>query len=188
MEASGSEASSQSQREEQNAPTGQGEDGSKLKKAPLKRTLSTKKKKTKKASVSRSARVNYTVHQGEDMLLVISNASSQYDDSVWAPKRKGSKKKKLSRENTKTIQTKRKRTVCAKRKVETKVSVEEQELSMFAFSQETDDQRWGQNLPVEVLVNIFQMVVSQDNAVPFLCRYCMLSQEKICFYYILIAI
>ncbi|XP_036070016.1 F-box/LRR-repeat protein 6 [Oryzias melastigma] len=170
MEASGSEASSQSQREEQNAPTGQGEDGSKLKKAHLKRTLSTKKKKTKKAAVSRSARVNYTVHQGEDMLLVISNASSQYDDSVWAPKRKGSKKKKLSRENTKNIQTKRKRTVCAKRKVETKVSVEEQELSMFAFSQETDDQRWGQNLPVEVLVNIFQMVVSQDNAVPFLCR------------------
>lgn len=177
MEPSGPEASSQSQRKEESAPKGQGEGGSKLKKAHLK-NASTKKKKPKKATVSRSARVNYTVHQGEDMLLVISNASSQYDDSAWAPKRKGSKKRKLVRENTKAIRTKTNRTVHVKGKVETKTAVEEEEPSMFAFPQGTNDQRWGQNLPEEVLVNIFQMVVSQDNAVPFLCRYCMLSQEK----------
>uniref|UniRef100_A0A3P9H530 F-box domain-containing protein n=1 Tax=Oryzias latipes TaxID=8090 RepID=A0A3P9H530_ORYLA len=169
MEPSGPESSSQSQRKEESAPKGQGEDGSKLKKAHLK-NASTKKKKPKKATVSRSARVNYTVHQGEDMLLVISNASSQYDDSAWAPKRKGSKKRKLVRENTKAIRTKTNRTVYVKGKVETKTAVEVEEPSMFAFRQGTNDQRWGQNLPEEVLVNIFQMVVSQDNAVPFLCR------------------
>ncbi|KAM3864473.1 F-box/LRR-repeat protein 6-like [Diretmus argenteus] len=32
------------------------------------------------------------------------------------------------------------------------------------------DHRWGPSLPEEVLVYIFQMVVIQDGAVPFLCR------------------
>ncbi|KAM3858932.1 F-box/LRR-repeat protein 6-like [Diretmus argenteus] len=32
------------------------------------------------------------------------------------------------------------------------------------------DHRWGLSLPEEVLVHIFQMVVIQDGAVPFLCR------------------
>uniref|UniRef100_A0A3B5MYH8 F-box domain-containing protein n=1 Tax=Xiphophorus couchianus TaxID=32473 RepID=A0A3B5MYH8_9TELE len=33
-----------------------------------------------------------------------------------------------------------------------------------------EEDRWGQLLPEEVLVNIFQMLVVQDGAVPFLCR------------------
>ncbi|KAM7384657.1 hypothetical protein PAMA_011824 [Pampus argenteus] len=79
----------------------QGEDGPKSNKASLKRRNSDKDtnhkaKKRKKARVKRSAQPSYTVHEGEDMLLVISSSTSQYDGSTWAPKKKGSKKKKPS--------------------------------------------------------------------------------------------
>ncbi|KAM7373515.1 hypothetical protein PAMP_008360 [Pampus punctatissimus] len=158
----------------------QGEDGPKSNKASLKRNsdkaTNHKAKKHKKARVRRSTQPSYTVHEGEDMLLVISSSTSQYDGSTWAPKKKGSKKKKLSKGKGKTVQMKKKKTVHGKPKVannnnnnNNKVAKEEEDTSLFVPEKVTDH-RWGQSLPEEVLINIFQMVVNQDGAVPFLCR------------------
>ncbi|KAI9514414.1 hypothetical protein NQZ68_033532 [Dissostichus eleginoides] len=96
------EAPTHSERSEDTTPStsstsGQGEDGPKTKKASLKRTTSkptnAKAKKRKKARVSRPVPLGYTVHQGEDMLLVISSSTSQYDGSAWTPKRREAKKR-----------------------------------------------------------------------------------------------
>ncbi|XP_049458613.1 F-box/LRR-repeat protein 6 [Epinephelus fuscoguttatus] len=155
--------------------SGQGEDGPKLKKAALKRTTGNltdaKTKKRKKARVSRPAQLGYTVHQGEDMLLVISSSTSQYDGSAWTPPKKGSKKKKkLTKGKVKASQIKKKKTVRAKPKVDNSpVAKEKEDVDLFVPKGAADN-RWGQSLPEEVLVNIFQMVVVQDGAVPFLCR------------------
>ncbi|CAB1447261.1 unnamed protein product [Pleuronectes platessa] len=139
MDSSAAEASTPNERKDDAAPststkTARGGDGPKSKKASLKRkageTKNAKTKRPKKARVFRPAQLGYTVHQGEDMLLVMASSTSQYDGSVWRPQKKGGKKKKLAKGN----------------------------------------HRWGESLPEEVLVNIFQMVVVQDGAVPFLCR------------------
>lgn len=146
MDASAAEASAPSEKQEASSMSSQGTDGSKAKKASLKRRVDTKGKKKKKRA--RLSKPDYTVQQGEDMLLVI----SQYDRSVWTLRKKGSKKKKIKRKVRKTVV------------VKNKPVVPEQNVS------EDGDHRWGQNLPEEVLINIFQMVVVQDGAVPFLCR------------------
>lgn len=125
-------------------------------------------KKPKKARVSRTARPSYTVHEGEDMLLVITNA--QYEGSAWTPKRKGSKKKKAAPGKTKANQILKKKTVRVKPKPETKPATEEEEDVKLFVPQRAADHRWGQSLPEEVLITIFQMVVTHDGAVPFLCR------------------
>ncbi|XP_028285946.1 F-box/LRR-repeat protein 6 [Parambassis ranga] len=170
MDTSGAESSAQSDKKEDRAPSVQGKDGPKPKKASLKRTKDTKNfKKHKKARVSRPARLGYTVHQGEDMLLVISSATSQYDDSSWVPKKKGNKKKKLSKAKSKAKQAKKK-TVSAKPVAATKPAVKEEEGTGLCVPHWEVDHRWGQSLPEEVLINVFKMVVSQDGAVPFLCR------------------
>ncbi|XP_054619698.1 F-box/LRR-repeat protein 6 [Dunckerocampus dactyliophorus] len=131
------------------------------KKATLKRNSSEpqKAKKKKKARVNRAARPNYTIHEGEDMLLVISSSTSQYDGSAWAPKKKGCKKRKVTKGKGKSIPTKKKKLMRAPvvKQIEETPEV-------------PSDHRWGQSLPEEVLVNIFKMVVAQDGAVPFLCR------------------
>lgn len=166
MEASGSEGLTKSERKEEGAPSGQGEDGPKSKKRPA----DDKAKKRKKARVSRPARPSYTVHQGEDMLLVISNAASQYEGSAWTLKKKGGTKKKVSKGKLKANPIKKKKTVRIKAKRESKAVEEEVDTQLFVDRGEADHS-WGQHLPEEVLVNIFQMVVIQDGAVPFLCRY-----------------
>ncbi|XP_071356235.1 F-box/LRR-repeat protein 6 [Trachinotus anak] len=179
MDSSEAQASTQGEREDDTAPStsntsDQGEDGPKTKKATLKRKSSeptnAKKKKQKKARVSRPAQLGYTVHQGEDMLLVISSTTSQYDGSAWMPQKKGSKKKKLTKQKLKANQIKKKKTVCAKPKpASNPVRKTEEDAALFV-PQKATDHRWGESLPEEVLINIFQMVVVQDGAVPFLCR------------------
>lgn len=164
MEASVSDASNQRERKEETQAAGQGEHGTKSKKTSLKRKSEVKTKKQKKARLSRP---DYTVHQGEDMLLVISNASSQYIGSVWTPKKKGSKKKKTLKGKVKQNPVKKRKSVQEKPKVGIKPAKEEDEDRMCSDAGD----RWGQDLPEEVLVNIFQMVVVQDGAIPFLCRY-----------------
>lgn len=144
--------------------------------APLKRksadSKNVKTKKKKKARVSRSAQLGYTVQQGEDMLLVISNASSLYDGaSVWMTKRKGSKKRKFSKGKSKTQQVRRKNTARAKPTPDANPVAAKTEEDTTAVLEKPADHTWGQSLPEEVLINIFQMVVTQDGAVPFLCRY-----------------
>ncbi|KAF3834280.1 hypothetical protein F7725_025484 [Dissostichus mawsoni] len=130
------EAPTHSERSEDTTPStsstsGQGEDGPKTKKASLKRTTSkptnAKAKKRKKARVSRPVPLGYTVHQGEDMLLVISSSTSQYDGSAWTPQKKGSKKKKLSKGKGKASQIKKKTTVRPKPKVANNPVVKEKE-------------------------------------------------------------
>lgn len=127
-----------------------------------------KKAKKPKKRVGRSAQLGYTVHEGEDMLLVISS-TSQYNSSTWTTQRKGSKKKKLTKNKKKVIQMKKKKTVRPKPKLVNNPVVKEKGEPAFV-PLETTDNRWGDSLPEEVLVNIFQMVVVQDGAVPFLCR------------------
>ncbi|XP_064840004.1 LOW QUALITY PROTEIN: F-box/LRR-repeat protein 6 [Oncorhynchus masou masou] len=128
-----------------------------------------KPKKKKKAKVSRPARLGYTVEQGEDMLLIISN-TNQYDN-IWRPNTKGRKKKKILKGKAKVIPAKKKNTVLPKGKATKKPLIKKGELEpTLQHHQEEGFDSWGQSLPVEVLVNIFKMVVHQDGAVPFLCR------------------
>lgn len=180
MDSPEAEAPTHSERREDTPPStsntsGQGEDGPvKPKKASLKRTngkpTKAKAKTHKKARVSRQAQLGYTVHQGEDMLLVISSSASQYGDSAWNPPKKGSKKKKLTKGKVKAKQIKKKKTVRAMPKLENSSVAKEKEDSNVFVPQRSADHRWGQSLPEEVLISIFQMVVVQDGAVPFLCR------------------
>lgn len=120
-----------------------------------------KSKKKKRKNVKRTVRPNYTVQEGEDMLLIISNISS--GDSIWKPKRKGCKKKKVNKTG------KRKTSANKTKKAPVKVKIPK-------VTEETIDKNvgrfdhWGQSLPIEVLVKIFQFAVCQDGAVPFLCR------------------
>lgn len=179
MDSPEAEVSTHSERKEDTAPStsntsGEREDGPKPKKAPLKRTAgkptNAKAKKPKKARVSRPPPLGYTVHQGEDMLLVISSSTSQYDNSAWTPPKKGSKKKKLTKGKGKAKPVKRKKTVRATPKLANNpVAKEKEDINVFV-PQKATDHRWGQSLPEEVLISIFQMVLVQDGAVPFLCR------------------
>ncbi|XP_034017181.1 F-box/LRR-repeat protein 6-like [Thalassophryne amazonica] len=148
---------------------GKGESGSQKK--SLKRTASVPtnvkaKKKRKKAKVTQPARLGYTIQKGEDMLLVISN--NQYHDSAWFPPKKKSKKKKPRGPKGKTEDTwikKKQKRVHTKSKVSKNPAVD----TSLQTQSDTDD-RWGQNFPEEVLIKVFQIVVCQDGAVPFLCR------------------
>lgn len=167
------------EREEDTAPStsktsGGGGDGPKPKKTTLKRTagkpVNTKAKKRKKARALRPAPVNYTVQQGEDMLLVISSSTSHYDGSAWTPPKKGTKKRKLTKGKRKATQVKKKTPARTKPKLEkTPVDKEKVDTSVFV-AQNSTDHRWGENVPEEVLIKVFQMVVIHDGAVPFLCR------------------
>ncbi|XP_008400658.1 F-box/LRR-repeat protein 6 isoform X2 [Poecilia reticulata] len=134
---------------------GTGGRGTARKPAP-KRKEGGKARKAKKARVSRPA---FTIQQGEDMLLYISNTSSQAEGSLWTSRRKTVSKAKLLKN-----QKKKKKTVCPKSRLERKTVKEEEEDRL------PEEDRWGQLLPEEVLVSIFQMLVVQDGAVPFLCR------------------
>lgn len=181
MDSSEAGALAHSERKEDIAPStsntwGPEEDEPKPKKVSRKRTAvkptNAKAKKHKKARVSRPAQLGYTVHQGEDMLLVISSTTSQYGESAWTPpKKKGSKKKKkLTKGKVKAVQIKKKKKPIAKPKLANNPVAEEKRDTNLVMAQTATDHRWGQSLPEEVLINIFQMVVIQDGAVPFLCR------------------
>lgn len=177
MDSSEAKASPQSKERGDTVPStsdtsGQGEDGPRPSKAILKRsagkTANIKAKKQKKTRASRPAQLGYTVQQGEDMLLVISSSTSQYDGSAWTPPKKGSKKRKLAKGKRKASQIKKK--TRAKPKLDNDPADNKKEDTNLFLAQDTTDHRWGESLPEEVLINIFQMVVIQDGAVPFLCR------------------
>lgn len=124
-----------------------------------------KRKKKKKRRIQRVQKPNYTVQHGEDMLLIISNVS-QFD-SVWKPRRKGSKRKKAK---TKTTSARRKKEPTQRPRLS---EVTEEVLGSDAELEESKTDLsfdWGQRMPVELLVKIFELVVLQDGAIPFLCR------------------
>ncbi|TRY88256.1 hypothetical protein DNTS_022636 [Danionella cerebrum] len=119
-------------------------------------------KKKKRKAVKRTFRPTYTVEEGEDMLLIISNVSS--GDRIWKPKRKKCKKKTKLSKNTSNNKTK-------KAPVKTEVPRKNNEDNVVLEGARTDDfDHWGQSLPMEVLVKVFQFAILQDGAVPFLCR------------------
>lgn len=123
-----------------------------------------KSKKKKRKNSQRTTRPNYTVQEGEDMLLIISNISS--GDSIWKPKRKGCKKKKKLKGKNKTSSLQKKR-----KPAKIKVADESFDKRVDSDSAHADGfDRWGQSLPIEILVKIFQFAVLLDGAVPFLCR------------------
>ncbi|XP_077362929.1 F-box/LRR-repeat protein 6 [Festucalex cinctus] len=143
----------------------QGDDAPKPTKASLKRKITepkTQKAKKKKTCMDRAAWPRYTVHEGEDMLLVISSSTSQDNRSIWThKKKKGGKKKNTNKGKggkQTTVKKEKRKPVIRTPAIETKEEAT------------PNDHRWGQRLPEEVLVNIFKMVVIQDGAVPFLCR------------------
>lgn len=122
------------------------------------------KSKKRKKKIQRVQRPSYTVQHGEDMLLIISNVS-QFD-SVWKPKRKGCKRKKAK---AKTTSVRRKKDPRKPRvsKVTEEILGNDADLEESETALSFD---WGQRMPVEVLVKIFELVVLQDGAIPFLCR------------------
>lgn len=138
-------------------------------KYPLKRKASPlkndKSKKKKKSKIRQAPRPSYTIQHGEDMLLIISNIN-QFD-SVWKPKRKGCKKKKTTKK-TKITPVKKKK--CHPKPKVSKAREEAPVSDLHVDHQVMSSADWGQNLPVEVLVKIFELAVQQDGAVPFLCR------------------
>lgn len=92
------------------------------------------------------------------MLLIISNTDTFTGFS--STKRKG-RGKKLAKGRAKVSKAKNKPVPSKLNLKKTLVQKVEQEESFG---------RWGQSMPVEVLANIFHMVVSQEGAIPFLCR------------------
>lgn len=173
MDSSKAEASTPSEKHEDIAPSTSNASGEPRlsKKSSLKRRCEPKKaKKQKKAKVARSSQVGYTVHQGEDMLLVISSTTSHYNGSAWTPHKKGRKKKTQPKAKLKVKRNKKNKAASAKSKSASKATVITAEETSVFVPQKTADNRWGESFPEEVLSNIFQMVVVQDGAVPFLCR------------------
>lgn len=175
MDSSAAETQTHAERREGSAlstssASGLGGDGSNLKKASLRGTSSkpanSKSKKPRKARVSRPVQMGYTVQQGEDMLFVISSSTSQYDGSVWTPPKRGTKKRNRTKGMGKAIQIKRKKTVSTRPKMESHTTTK---LATY-IPENSTDYKWGQNVPEELLINIFKMVVIQDGPVPFLCR------------------
>lgn len=122
------------------------------------------KKKKKRKKLQRVQRPNYTVQHGEDMLLIISNVSQI--DSVWKPKRKGYKRKKAKTKST-SVRRKKELTKPRVSKVTEEVLGNDADLEESEPALSFD---WGQRMPMEVLVKIFELVVLQDGAIPFLCR------------------
>lgn len=169
IDSSVAETQSHIEKREGSTPStsGLGKDRSKSNKVSLKRTtLQPANKKSRKQQ--KATQLGYTVQQGEDMLLVISSSTSQYDGSVWTPPKRGNNKRKLTKGKGKSVLIKKKKTVSSKPKRESQATAEED--TFMYVPQNSTDYRWGQNLPEELLINIFQMVVMQDGPVPFLCR------------------
>ncbi|RXM97755.1 F-box/LRR-repeat protein 6 [Acipenser ruthenus] len=122
-----------------------------------------KKKKARKTAKWNAPR--YTIQETDnDMLLLISDVD-QYEVQRRTKRRARKVTKTAPRSSTKRA-TAPKTTVKAERKRDSPpsaglvgVKLEEQ-----AYGS------WGLRLPAEILVRIFQVVISRDGAVPFLCR------------------
>lgn len=114
---------------------------------------------------------DYTVHDTDnDMLLIISNDSEVQRKArtrkPWAKKSNHKSNKKHSPNGTKLSPV-------GTRAAGSDVDCSEGRRKLMNSERvvkEEDLDRWGQQLPVEVLVHIFHYVVSSNGAVPFLCR------------------
>ncbi|KAJ8401432.1 hypothetical protein AAFF_G00383510 [Aldrovandia affinis] len=143
-------------------PPGMSGRGAMIKKSTVKISslhIDAKNKRKKKSKVKRTPTLGYTVQQGEDMLLIISNNLQT----------KACKRRKIRKVRAKLPTAKVKRKT-SKAVLKDKVFAQDKELKPIGHHSHEGYGRWGQNLPVEVLVNIFELVVKQEGAIPFLCR------------------
>ncbi|XP_078392340.1 F-box/LRR-repeat protein 6 [Cetorhinus maximus] len=123
--------------------------------------------------VRRTARWNttdYTVHDTDnDMLLIISN-----ENRVQRRPRKLAGKKSNRKLNTQHSSHKNKVSLgnAGMKEAISKSLAGQDKLTDSELEPEKTEvlDRWGQELPIEVLVHIFHYVVSSNGAVPFLCR------------------
>uniref|UniRef100_UPI00398F50DF F-box/LRR-repeat protein 6 n=1 Tax=Pristiophorus japonicus TaxID=55135 RepID=UPI00398F50DF len=112
----------------------------------------------------------YTVHDTDnDMLLIISN-----ENELQRKPRKLSGKKSSQKLNTKRSSQSNKVPLDSTGMKEAISEGPEGQNKLADSELEADEQealdRWGQELPIEILVHIFHYVVSSNGAVPFLCR------------------
>ncbi|XP_039593317.1 F-box/LRR-repeat protein 6 [Polypterus senegalus] len=137
-----------------------------------------KKSLPKKKPLRKRARMitpSYTIQETDsDMLLIISNLGDhEVRRKTWE------KKKKSTKRGAKQLPPNKRRSKL-KCKVEknpagqTRSGQTENDahdnFNPAAVAVEIGESNWGLHLPVEILVRIFQDVVNQDGAVPFLCR------------------
>ncbi|XP_044514276.1 F-box/LRR-repeat protein 6 [Gracilinanus agilis] len=129
---------------------------------------SPQKRKKRKSSWRRpSARVGYHIHEAEDMLLIVPNLE---EPAPRAHRKKSCHLKKLARPTINVHQHRRAR---RGRRVRTPHNVDlslEQEKQSPPEDSTISGPGWGNHIPLEILVRIFQMVVASEGAVPFLCR------------------
>ncbi|XP_042321499.1 F-box/LRR-repeat protein 6-like isoform X2 [Sceloporus undulatus] len=133
------------------------------------------KRRKKSHRAPRTAAPHYFVHETDnDMLLIISNVG----EAPERPLRKTLKKKKRKpiqrqwkspkKRPTKQGKSTKGKTLASQRG--TAGVLGEGSKSLPIAPQSGTESSWGEHLPVEILVQIFQVVVALDGAVPFLCR------------------
>uniref|UniRef100_A0A8C3I1D4 F-box and leucine rich repeat protein 6 n=1 Tax=Chrysemys picta bellii TaxID=8478 RepID=A0A8C3I1D4_CHRPI len=145
-------------------PSGTGQNASKKRSTkasgrPGDASKASRKKKAFKAP--RRVAPDYFVHETDnDMLLIVSNIGDGQD----RPSRKVAKRK---------LQRMRRTAVAGERKREKGGALAAKEPVLGGQAEESGaaaGASWGEHLPVEILVQIFQSLVASEGAVPLLCR------------------
>lgn len=129
-------------------------------------------KKKKGRKTPRMPAPAYLVQETDnDMLLIISNVSGGASEwPVWrAPKAKKKKKKRKPLKGLKKPVAKRGKPV-KQGPVAAGVLGETSRKALPPKTRPGPGGFWGEHLPVEILVRIFQHAVASDGSVPFLCR------------------
>lgn len=137
-----------------------------------------KKKKQARKTPRQRAPKYFVQETDNDMLLIISNNEERILD--FRPPKKASKRKKKTLKKKpqqggkgKTPPRKRRKLTVEPGTSSTETqarSVYQDDLHMHPLLRCPHDGRWGERLPVEILVRIFHFLVGSDGAVPALCR------------------
>ncbi|XP_053100675.1 F-box/LRR-repeat protein 6 isoform X2 [Hemicordylus capensis] len=129
-----------------------------------------KKKKKVARKAPRRAAPDYLVHETDnDMLLIISNVGEMRERPARkVPKRKRKPPKGLQKPAASRRQLVKRRT-WPERPVTAEVVGGSRKASPASLPPAAGSS-WGEHLPLEILVQVFQHVVASEGAVPFLCR------------------
>ncbi|XP_038126673.1 F-box/LRR-repeat protein 6 [Cyprinodon tularosa] len=136
----------------------------------LKSNVAVKAKKAKKTPPFHFQQPTFN-GPGEDIVFFGIDDSTDSDDVPWSEdseivsKAKSPKKKKSVSQEKPPLKRKP-----VKKKPPVVSPDQEKEREKPPVHAAESEDRWGQHLPEEVLVYIFQMVAAEDGAVPFLCR------------------
>ncbi|XP_074059151.1 F-box/LRR-repeat protein 6 [Macrotis lagotis] len=123
-----------------------------------------KKKKRRGPWRRPAARVGYHIHEAEDMLLIVPNLE---EPASRAHRKKACHLRKLTR--PKVRQPKCRQPHRQETPNSTDLGLEQKRQSSLQDNTASGS-GWGDHIPLEILVRIFQMLVASDGAVPFLCR------------------